>query len=187
MLTELDPVELPKDAVEVGRIGEAWGIKGWFKVAAHSSKPEALFSSKRWYLRPAERGARNFAGTVLLRLIDVKDHAGGVVASAYTIADRSTAELLRGASVFVSRSSFPSTGTNEYYWVDLIGLVVVNREGLFLGQVKEILSTTAQAVLVMEFNQDGKLQERMIPFVTVYVDDVDLAAGVIKVNWHPDY
>ena len=44
--------------------------------------------------------------------------------------DRDAAEALRGARVFVPRSSFPSTGTDGYYWVDLIGLQVVNREGL---------------------------------------------------------
>ena len=48
----LEPAELPADAVEVGRIADAWGVKGWFKVLSHSSNPEALFSSKRWYLQP---------------------------------------------------------------------------------------------------------------------------------------
>ena len=187
MLTELDLVEMPADAVEVGRIGEAWGIKGWFKVVAHSSSPEALFSSKRWYLLPAERGARNITGTALLRLIEVKDHAGGVVATAHAITDRAAAEQLRGARVFIPRSSFPSTGSNEYYWVDLIGLDVVNRDGLVLGRVKELLSTAAQAVLVMEFEQDGKKLERMIPFVAAYVDGVDMATKRINVDWQPDY
>ena len=62
----LEPAELPADAVEVGRIADAWGVKGWFKVLPHSSNPEALFSSKRWYLQPSERGAKTFDGTVLL-------------------------------------------------------------------------------------------------------------------------
>ena len=63
----------------------------------------------------------------------------------------------------------------------------MNREGVALGQVKELLSTGAQTVLVMEFEQDGKTQERMIPFVAVYVDDVDVAKWVITVDWQPDY
>ena len=187
MLTELDPVELPPDAVEVGRIGEAWGIKGWFKVVAHSNAPEALFSSKRWFLLPSERGAKSFAGTLQLRLIEVKEHAGGVVANADAISDRSAAESLRGARVFIPRSSFPSTDTNEFYWVDLIGLAVVNREGVLLGRVKELLSTSAQAVLVMEFEEGGTTHERMIPFVAAYVDGVDLPAKRINVDWQPDY
>ncbi|MBO1925901.1 hypothetical protein J4711_14780 [Staphylococcus epidermidis] len=35
----LQTTSLPADAVEVGRIADAWGIKGWFKVYAFSSAP----------------------------------------------------------------------------------------------------------------------------------------------------
>ena len=38
----------PEDAIEVGRILDAWGVKGWFKVQTFASDPQALFSSKRW-------------------------------------------------------------------------------------------------------------------------------------------
>ena len=51
MLPTLETAELPADAIEVGRIADAWGIKGWFKVLPHSAQPEALFSSKRWFLQ----------------------------------------------------------------------------------------------------------------------------------------
>jgi len=187
MLRDLDTVELPGDAIEVGRIGDAWGVKGWFKVLSHSSAPLALVASKRWYLLPAERGARTFAGTRLLRLIEVKDHAGGLVASAQDVADRSEAELLRGARIYVPRSSFPSTLDDEFYWVDLVGLQVVNREGQLLGQVTELLSTSAQAVMVLQYNDLEEKRERMIPFVAAYVDAVDLAGKRITVDWQPDY
>ena len=187
MLHELDVTDMPPDAVEVGRIGEAWGVKGWFKVLAHSSTPEALFSSKRWYLMPAQRGTKGFDGNRLLRLVEVKDHAGGIVAQAQAIDDRSQAELLRGARVFVPRSSFPSPLPDEHYWVDLIGLAVVNREGLLLGQVKDLMSTAAQAVLVVEFDESGTQGERMIPFVSAFVDRVEQAEKRIIVDWQPDY
>ena len=238
----LDLVDLPADAVEVGRIADAWGVKGWFKVLPYSAAPEALFSSKRWYLQPAERGVRGFEGTRLLRIREAKEHADTIVAWAQDIPDRGAAEALRGARVFVPRSSFPSTGADEYYWVDLIGLAVVNREGVELGEVRELLSTGPQTVLVLSYQQEGKalgvgrtlgvesenapqrgqflpdsplhsgamgqedgkkwaaaahsqptipksdrLLERMIPFVSAYVDRVDLAARRIFVDWQPDY
>ena len=47
MALVLEAAELPADAIEVGRILDAWGIKGWFKVLPYSASPEALFSSKR--------------------------------------------------------------------------------------------------------------------------------------------
>ena len=187
MLPNLEAAELPADAVEVGRIADAWGIKGWFKVLSHSADPQALFSSKRWFILPSEKGAKTFSGVRKLAIKEAKTHSDTVVATAQDIDDRTAAEALRGARIFVARASFPTAEKDEYYWVDLIGLDVVNREGIALGQVKELLSTGAQTVLVMEFEQDGKTQERMIPFVAVYVDDVDVANRVIKVDWQPDY
>jgi len=187
MLPGLEAADLPADAIEVGRIADAWGIKGWFKVLSHSADPEALFSSKHWFLMPSERGAKTFSGTAALTIIEAKVHSGTVVASAKGVDDRTVAESLRGSRIFVSRANFPTTEKDEYYWVDLIGLEVLNREGLALGVVRELLSTGAQTVLVIESTQDGKLHERMIPFVSVYIDDVDMAGRRILVDWQPDF
>jgi 16S rRNA processing protein RimM len=183
----LEAAELPADAIEVGRIADAWGVKGWFKVIPHSASPEALFSSKRWYLQPSTQGAKVFAGTALLRIREAKEHSDTVVALAHDVDDRSAAEALRGSRIFIPRSSFPTAGEDEYYWVDLVGLQVVNREGMALGQVKELMSTGPQTVLVIGYEEAGKPQERMIPFVAAYVDDVDLAAKKITVDWQLDY
>jgi len=187
MLPGLEAAELPADAIEVGRIADAWGIKGWFKVLPHSADSEALFSSKRWFLMPSERGAKTFSGVAKIAIAEAKIHSNTVVATALGVEDRTAAEALRGARIFISRGSFPAAEKDEYYWVDLIGLNVVNREGVDLGVVKELLATGAQTVLVMDFEQDGKVQERMIPFVSVYVDDVDLPGRRILVDWQADF
>jgi 16S rRNA processing protein RimM len=187
-LPDLGNADLPSDAIEVGRINDAWGLQGWFKVMSYSAEPEALFSCKRWYLMPAEIGVKTFSGVVKLIIMQTKMHSGSIIASARGVDDRDAAESLRGARIFVSRSSFPTAQKDEHYWVDLIGLNVVNREGVALGRVKELLSTgTAQTVLVMEYQQDGKTNERMIPFVSVYIDNVDLSGQRILVDWQADY
>jgi len=187
MTLGLESAELPADAIEVGRIADAWGIKGWFKVLPYSASPEALFSSKRWFLQPAERGAKTFSGTVLLKVKEAKEHSDSVVATSAEVPDRNAAELLKGARIFVSRASFPTPETDEYYWVDLIGLDVVNREGVALGAVRELLHTGPQTVLVLAYVEEGKAKERMIPFVSAYIDTVDLAGRRITADWQPDY
>src|SRR5207253_10603509 len=123
------------------------------------ASPEALFSSRRWFIQPSERGAKTFAGTLLLRIREAKEHSDSIVALAHDIDDRAAAELLRGARVFVPRSSFPTAGTDEYYWVDLIGLAVVNREGVALGTVKDLMSTGPQTVLVLGYEEQGEAAE----------------------------
>jgi 16S rRNA processing protein RimM len=183
----LEAAPLPADAIEVGRIADAWGVKGWFKVIPHSASPEALFSSRRWWLQPAERGAKTFAGTALLRIREAREHSDSIVASAHDVDDRNAAELLKGARIFVPRSSFPTAGDDEFYWVDLIGLDVVNREGAAMGRVKDLMATGPQTVLVLEYDNAGEPAERMIPFVSAYVDQVDLEARKITVDWQADY
>lgn len=191
MLPGLEPVDLPADAIQVGRITDAWGLKGWFKVLPHSADPEALFSSKRWYLQPTERGKAAFAGTQLMRIREAKVHSDTIVAIAHDMEDRDIAEALKGSRIFIPRSSFPTPELDSYYWVDLLGLSVVNREGIALGIVKDLMATGPQTVLVIEFSElvEGieKTQERMIPFVSHFVDDVNLPVKRITVDWQPDY
>lgn len=186
------PSELPADAVEVGRILDAWGIKGWMKVHPHSSNPEALMAATQWFLQtptpPFDRAFKAFSGTVCLDVTEIKPHADTLVALCTGVADRNQAEALKGARIFVSRSAFPaSNDPDEFYWVDLLGLSVVNREGVALGIVRDLMATGPHSVLVLEYQADDKPAERMIPFVSAYVDKVDKAAGMITVDWQPDY
>jgi 16S rRNA processing protein RimM len=183
---------LPADAVEVGRVHEAWGIKGWVRLHPHSAAPEALLHAREWFLAPPEgryaRGFGAFAGTVSVSVAEVKSHGEGLVAQLHGVPDRSAAESLKGARIYISRAHFPPTeGPDEFYWVDLLGLEVVNREGLPLGVVHDLLSTGPHAVLCLAQEVDGQRQERMIPFVSAYVDGVDRTLRRITVDWQPDY
>ena len=188
----LESAPLPSDAVEVGRVQEAWGIKGWVRLHSHSADPEVLFSAKRWFLSPPQgqyaRGFDAFKGTVTVDVAEVKSHADGIVARLEQVGDRNAAEALKGASIHISRADFPqSNNPDEYYWVDLIGLDVFNREGVRLGVVHDLLPTGPHSVLCMEYTEGEKKLERMIPFVSVYVDQVDLLGKRITVDWQPDY
>ena len=186
---------LPADAVELGRIQDAWGIKGWVRILPYSADTEALFSCPRWYLQPPEarfaRGFVAFTGSVSVTVAEIKSHTDGIVARFEGIDDRNTAESLKGVRIYLPRSAFPATPEGEYYWVDLIGLDVVNREGVHLGVVRDLMATGPTSVLVLEFTDtvDGTEQtaERMIPFVAAYIDDVDRAARRITADWQPDY
>ncbi len=180
----------PADAIEVGRIVGAWGVKGAFKVQAHASDPQALFSSRRWFLQPPPGPRR--AVPPLLRITQVREQASMVVANAQEVDGRDAAEALTGAAVFVSRASFPSAGDGEYYWVDLVGLKVVNRGGDELGPVTGLIDTGVHSVLRVRRSDaapDSPVQaaERLIPFVAAYIDSVDISAGVIRVDWGLDY
>ncbi len=188
----------PEDAIEVGRIGEPWGLKGWVKVQPFAADPQALFSSRRWFLLPSEKVGplRPAAGVPaipsLLKITQIKDHGDVVVALAQEAPDRNAAEALRGARVFIGRASFPKPDPDEFYWVDLIGLAVVNREGDKLGTVAGLIDTGPHSVLrvapeVLPAGVSAQDAERLIPFVGAYVDAVSLEQKLITVDWGMDY
>lgn len=210
MTLSLTPCDLPSDAVEMGRIADAWGIKGWIKVHAYSASADALLAGTEWFLQPPvapfDRGFTAFKGTIRVEVKEIKPHADTLVALCDASPHRNAAESLKGARIFMSRSQFPQTSDpDEYYWVDLLGLRVVNREGVALGVVRDLMSTGPNSVLVIEYTVAApvadvsgageptapvaapKQAERLIPFVAAYVDKVDKAAGVITVDWQEDY
>ena len=187
----------PDDAIEVGRIVDAWGVKGWVKVQPFAADPQALFSSRRWFLKPPEPqgpavARRPVVAAVppLLKITQAKHHGDGVVAKPVDVEDRSGAEALRGARVFVPRASFPTADPDEFYWVDLIGLSVVNLQGEVLGTVSGLLDTGPHSVLRIAppgAEPGNEAAERLVPFVAAYVSDVNLAEKRITVDWGLDY
>jgi 16S rRNA processing protein RimM len=182
---------LPADAVEVGRIVGAWGIKGGIKVKPFAADPQALFSSKRWFIQPPEQTGPPVARLAgawpgLLKVVTAKEHGDGVVATAQELPDRTAAEAMKGARIFISRASFPTPDDGEFYWVDLIGLAVANRAGAALGNVVGLVETGPHSVLRIQ-PAAAEAEEVLIPFVDAYVDRVDMPARCIYVDWEADY
>lgn len=187
----------PDDAVEVGRVVDAWGVKGGLKVLPFSSDPQALFCTKRWFLQPAEPQGLQRPGSPdsarlkrprFLKVLQAREQGEVIVVTADGVDDRNTAESLKGARVFVSRSAFPTPSDDEFYWVDLMGLDVINREGQALGRVVDLLDTGPHCVLRCESpGADGKPVERLIPFVSAYIDSVSLTERRIVADWGLDY
>ncbi|MET0381953.1 MAG: ribosome maturation factor RimM [Burkholderiaceae bacterium] len=222
-----EDVRWPEDAIEVGRILGAWGIKGGIKVLPFAADPQALFAAKRWFLKPAETAKPSAAGPgepgagsapkgsaparkasahqtpaqkaalaaplpLALNVQGVRDQGDAIVASAPEIADRDAAEAMRGVRVFVSRATFPAPDPDEFYWIDLIGLQVFNRDGAALGDVIGLIDTGPHCVLRVKpaagiAPAEPVADERLIPFVDAYVDSVDLPGRRIVVDWGLDY
>lgn len=174
-------MEVPSDLVMVGHVLDAWRLDGSVKVAPYASDAAAMLGAKQWWL-DVKGAMRSFD------VINAKVHGSTVTARFVGIVDRDTAEGLKGARISVSRKHFPVTDDDEYYWVDLIGLEVVNGAGESLGDVADLMDNGAhQNLVVRETVADGKAIERVIPFVDAYVASVDLQGRQIVVDWQKDY
>lgn len=177
---------IPVDLYLVGHILDAWGVRGWVKVAPDAPQATALLKSKTWWLsRP---GFDNEPTPIAVRL--VRRHGSALVALLEGSEDRSGAEALRGRRIAVRRADFPPPDEGEFYWADLIGCEVRTPQGADLGRVIGLMESAAHAVLRVQIPQasaDAKPRERLIPFVDAYIVSVDLPAKTIIALWDASY
>lgn len=163
--------------VTVARIGAPYGVRGWLKIHSFTSPPESVLSYAPWRIRLAGEWRS-------LRVAEGRPHGKGVVARLEGFEDRETVRSLVGAEVAVERAQLGDPGDGSYFWTDLIGVQVVNREGAVLGRVDHLIDNGQQDVLVIR----GGDRERLIPFVQDhYVLEVDLEGDRIVVDWELDY
>ena len=159
----------------LGRIVGLFGVRGWVKVFSYTEPREAILEYDCWFIK------RDDAWQAA-KVAEGRRHGKAVIARVDGISDRDAASGLIGCDIAIERDSMPSPADGSYYWSDLEGLKVVHRDGTELGRVAYLLETGANDVLVTEGER-----ERLIPFVSKEVIlDVDIAAGVITVDWEWD-
>ncbi|MDB5807324.1 MAG: rimM [Betaproteobacteria bacterium] len=181
------PGAVPPDLVEMANVKEPYGLKGWIKLYSYSTDGAGLAGFDEWWL---DRGTEAKPDWQLVKPEQVDEHSGTLIAKLPGVEDRDAAFALKSKRIAVSRALFPASREEEgYYWSDLIGLLVKNREDEVLGEVADLMDLGPHEVLrvMTAAGEDGKRGEILIPFVAQYVDQVDVAGKVIKVDWGRDY
>ena len=164
-----------RQPVILGRIVGLFGVRGWVKVHSYTEPREALLDYRDWLLGREDVWRH-------VELAESRQHGKGIVVRLRGIEDRDAAAELLGSEIGVDRDALPEPEEGRYYWADLEGLTVVGRDGTEFGKVAYLMATGANDVLVV----DGPV-ERLIPFVPeTVILDVDLAEGVIRVDWEWD-
>lgn len=156
----------------------AYGVHGWVRIAPHTPSAEVLRSTPRWWLIGSGQARE-------LRVSAVRQQGAALVAKWEGCDSPEAADALKGASIAVARDDFPRLQGQEYYWVDLIGLQVINRNNRKLGVVRGLRASAAHDLL--EIEPAGQGAEILVPVVGDYVDGIDLDAGTIRVNWEPEW
>ncbi|HEY1033665.1 MAG TPA: ribosome maturation factor RimM [Pseudoxanthomonas sp.] len=167
----------PQKTILLGRFLGAFGVRGQVKIESWTEPRDAIFRYQPWTLRDARGAERALTG--------VRGKASGkhLVATLPDVEDREAVEALHGTEIHVPRSALPPPQPGEFYWVDLEGLRVVNSDGTDFGTVSHLFSTGANDVLVARGDR-----ERLIPFVEPdFVRSVDFEAGVVTVDWDPEF
>lgn len=161
------------NVVIVGKINGVYGIKGWLKIFSYTDPKENILHYTPWLIhgQPVE-------------LEEGKPQGKTILAKLKGIDDRNQAMAFLQTDILIQREQLPSLPTGEFYWSDLIGLRVINEQGIDLGSISELFDTSAHEVIVIK-NQHG---ERLIPLVwNDIVKHIDLEQGHMRVRWEADY
>ena len=171
----------PTDLIDMGRVLDAFGVRGQLKVEPYGGPGTALASARRIWLT---REGQTSEWTVLQRQV----HGQTLILSLEGFADREFAASWKGAQVALSRARFPQADDDEIYWVDLIGCEVIGQREVFLGTVLAVQDHGGGPFLQIRAGDGAdRIPERLIPFVKTYITEVDLAQRRIIADWDPDW
>ncbi|MDP1698563.1 MAG: ribosome maturation factor RimM [Xanthomonadaceae bacterium] len=162
--------------IQLGHVVGVFGVNGELKLESHTEPRSAIFNYQPWLLRStgSERQLDGVRG---------RDTGRNIVARFPGVEGRDQAQAMIGTEIWVRRAQLPPPAAGEYYWVDLEGLAVETTAGVALGHVSHMLATGANDVMVVA----GERQ-RLLPFIIgQYVHSIDFAAGMIVVDWDPDF
>ena len=157
--------------VVMGRIRAPHGLKGWIKVQPFTQETGGLLDYPEWWLGREGEWQQH-------RVLESAVHGSMVVARLDGVTDRDGAAGLKGKDIAVPRAAMPESGDGEFYWSDLLGMEVRNRDETRLGIVARILETGANSVLVVQGER-----EYLVPFIHDVIVNVDLQARQLVVDW----
>jgi len=178
------------DWMVVGRIRSPFGVQGLVWMDSFTDDPASVFEWTPWVLtRPADRVSGRPAIDSIETAPEIwKLRDKGFVVRLVGFPDRTGIESLVNCLVEVDKSHLPRLSNDEFYWRDLEGCRVETLRKATLGVVKTVMSTGANDVLVVRGDTDSVDQnERLIPFISQTVLDVNLAERLIRVDWDPEF
>lgn len=161
--------------VTLGRISGLYGVKGWVKVFSHTSPLSNILGYTKWYLQVDD-------GWQECQLETGKAHGKGIIAKLAGIDDRDSAASMIGRDIAIPREQLPDLDEKEFYWTDLEGILVKTVDGVELGRLDHLFETGSNDVMVVKGER-----ERLLPYIDSVVQEVDLEAGIMLVDWDPEF
>jgi len=159
----------------VGRVVKAHGVTGELVVDIRTDDPELRFApGSTLRAKGSDRRERSYT------IDTVRPHGGRLLVRLSGVADRDTADALRGSVFVIDSADLPPIDEDDtYYDHQLEGLRVRTTAGLELGTVTEVLHTAAGELLAVKRDQAPEL---LVPFVSAIVTSVSLENGVVEID-----
>lgn len=183
------------DMVVMGRIVAPYGVFGWLKIVPDTEAFDGLFDYDTWWLGKGDDWRELIVETA-------KVHNDVLVVKFKGIDDRDAALACKGKQIAVPRDQLPEAEDNEYYWSDLIGVRVKNKQDVDFGLIVDVFETGANDVIAVRADPakpeiatetsakiavKEKPHERLLPFTADVVLEVDVKAKTMQVDWDADF
>ncbi|WED42526.1 ribosome maturation factor RimM [Legionella cardiaca] len=169
-------MEKVTDRIVIGRFGRPHGIKGFVTVHSFTEPRDNILRYTDWHAYINKQWQP-------LKLLHVEMNEKSILAQVEGYNEREQVAALTNVDIAVSREQLPILAEGEYYWHDLIGMQVVNQQGVLLGEVVEIMPTGANDVLVIEGEK-----RHLVPYLPgQFVADINSSQRIITVDWDADF
>ena len=145
----------------VGKITKAHGLRGEVVVLVYPDNPERFAPGSSVFLEDGQE----------LTIRAVHANGGRLLISFDGIGERTAAERVRGATLFVPISMLPALPDGEYWPHQLIGCEVVTESGQRLGAISDVIANPANDLWAAV---DAQGVETLIPAIREFVVEVDL-------------
>lgn len=172
----LHNVNSMNDWVIVGRFGRPHGIKGFVTVVSFTEPRDNILGFTHWHAFINMQWQP-------LTLLHLEMNNKFILTQVEGYVERDGAARLTNIDIAVKRSQLPVLQQGEYYWDQLVGMRVVNQQGIVLGLVEEIMATGANDVLVVVGEK-----RHLIPYLPgSSVVEISDGQRLITVDWDPDF
>ncbi|MEE1949935.1 ribosome maturation factor RimM [Pseudomonas alcaligenes] len=170
-----------EDLIVLGKITSVHGVRGEVKIYSFTDPIDNLLGYPAWTLKREGEVKQ-------VELVSGRLQGKILVAKLKGLDDREVARTFAGFDICVPRALLPDLDDGEYYWHQLEGLKVIDLQGQLLGRLDHLLETGSNDVMVVK-PCPGSLddRERLLPYTEQCVQQVDLAAGEMRVDWDADF
>jgi len=159
----------------IGTFGKTFGVRGWIKINSFTSPKRNIIDFKPWLIQKNNAWKEICVETS-------REHSDNIIVKLPNCNSPEEAQNFTNAKIAVWQKQLPKLQPNEYYWIDLIGLKVINLQEVELGVVQDLMATGANDVLIVAGDR-----KRLIPYISNIILSVDLAKKIIRVDWQQDF
>ena len=159
----------------VGKINGFFGLQGWVKVFSYTNPRTNILNYSPWSIKVDG----NFQS---IDITSGREQSKTIVANIKGIDNREDSQKFIGQDIYINKEQLPELTQGEYYWHELIGFDVINKDEEQLGTVDYFVETGANDVLVVK----GK-KEYWIPYIEPFLVSIDSKNNKILVDWDKDF